>query len=67
YVKLAGDVNGDGVVNVEDKVQVRNHFGENGSPGWIDADVNCDGVVNILDKVEVRNQFGQTGCSCPVQ
>ena len=28
YVKLSGDVDGNGVVNVLDKVQVRNHFGE---------------------------------------
>lgn len=65
FVKQAGDVNGDGVVNIIDKVQVRNHFGESGNPGWIDADVNCDGVVNIIDKVKVRNQFGQSGCACP--
>ncbi len=65
YVKLAGDVNGDGVVNIIDKVQVRDHFGESGDPGWINADVNSDGVVNIIDKVKVRDQFGQNGCRCP--
>jgi hypothetical protein len=64
YVKLTGDVEGNGVVNVLDKVQVRNHFGESGPPGWIDADVDCNGVVNVLDKVKVRNQFGQIGCAC---
>jgi len=30
YVKLAGDVDGNGVVNVLDKVQVRNQFGQSG-------------------------------------
>lgn len=65
YVKLAGDVDGNGVVNVLDKVEVRNHFGESGEPGWVDADVNCDGVIGMLDKVRVRNQFGQSGCKCP--
>ena len=64
-VKLAGDANGDGVVNILDKVAVRNAFGQSGVPGWIDADVDCNGVVNILDKVVVRNQFGQSGCACP--
>ena len=64
-VKLCGDANGDGVVNILDKVLVRNAFGSSGPPGWIPADVNCDGVVNILDKVIVRNQFGQSGCVCP--
>ncbi len=65
HVKLAGDVNGDGVVNIIDKVQVRDHFGQSGDPGWINADVNGDGVVNIIDKVRVRDQFGQSGCGCP--
>ena len=65
YVKLAGDVNGDGYVNVVDKVLVRNSFGQSGDPGWIDEDVNCDGYVNVVDKVLVRNQFGETGCTLP--
>lgn len=64
-VKLAGDVNSDGVVNIVDKVEVRNAFGQSGDPGWIPADVNVDGVVNIIDKVIVRNEFGQSGCACP--
>lgn len=61
-VKLGGDANSDGVVNILDKVAVRNAFG---SSGPNPADVNCDNVVNILDKVIVRNQFGQSGCACP--
>jgi len=63
-VKFTGDANGDGVVNILDKVAVRNAFGQSGDPGWIPADINCDGVVNILDKVAVRNAFGQSGISC---
>ena len=63
-IKRAGDADANGVVNVVDKVLVRNSFGQSGDPGWIDADVNCDGVVNVVDKVLVRNQFGQTGCVC---
>jgi hypothetical protein len=65
YVKLAGNVNGDGNVNVVDKVLVRNAFGQSEYPGWIDEDVNCDGNVNVVDKVLVRNQFGETSCPCP--
>jgi len=64
YVKTTGDVNGDGNVNVVDKVLVRNAFGQSGPPGWIDADVNCDGNVNVVDKVLVRNHFGEQGCRC---
>lgn len=61
-VKLAGDANGDGAVNILDKVMVRNAFGSSGENL---ADLNCDNVVNILDKVIIRNQFGQRGCACP--
>ena len=65
-VKITGDVNGDGYVNIIDKVMVRNAFGDSGTPGWIEADVNCDGNVNIIDKVIVRNHFGQDGGNvCP--
>jgi len=67
YVKLGGDADGSGIVNVVDKVLVRNSFSQNGPPGWIDADVNCDGYVNVVDKVLVRNQFGQSGCGCPLE
>ena len=64
-VKLAGDANGDGYVNTKDQKEVRNHFGQSGDPGWVNADVNCDGYVNTKDQKAVRNQFGQTGCGCP--
>ena len=58
YNRCPGDGNEDRVVNILDKVLVRNAFGQVGDPGWISADVNCDGTVNILDKVQVRNSFG---------
>ena len=45
------DVNGDGVVNIQDLVIVANAFGE-AAP-----DVNGDGVVNIQDLVIVANAF----------
>ena len=45
------DVNGDGVVNIQDLVIVANAFGE-AAP-----DVNGDGTVNVLDLVLVANAF----------
>ena len=65
-VKIPGDADGNGVVNILDKVAVRNAFGKScSSPDWDPkADLNCDCVVNILDKVVVRNAFGQAGISC---
>ena len=45
------DVNGDGVVNIQDLVIVANALGETA------PDLNADGVVNIQDLVIVANAF----------
>ena len=52
---LAADVNGDGVVNIQDLVTVASNFGATGENA---ADVNADGTVNIQDLVQVAGQFG---------
>ena len=53
--EIKADVNGDGIVNIQDLVLVASHLGETGlSPG----DVNGDGVVNIQDLVLVASHFG---------
>ena len=55
YLKQApqpsADVNGDGVVNIQDLVIVANSFGKT------TPDLNGDGVVNIQDLVIVANAF----------
>ena len=56
---VAGDVNGDGQVNILDLVVVAQQFGQS-VPADSPADVNRDGVVNILDLVEVARHFGNT-------
>ena len=48
--QLVVDVNGDGIVNIQDLVLVAGQFGETGKNS---ADVNGDGVVNIQDLVLV--------------
>ena len=58
---MVGDVNGDGVVNIQDLVQVTSYFGETGQT---DADVNGDGVVNIADLVKVAGAIG-AGAAAP--
>ncbi len=47
---IAEDVNGDGVVNIQDLVLVSSNLGQVGEN---EADVNGDGVVNIQDLVQV--------------
>ena len=53
---IAGDVNGDGKVNVLDLVLVAQQFGKD-VPANSPADVTGDGVVNILDLVRVAQEF----------
>ena len=52
--RLAADVNGDGVVDVEDLLLVAASFGDAPAPGTMpDTDVNDDGEVNDADVVLV--------------
>ena len=53
---VAGDVNGDGQVNILDLVFVAQQLGKS-VPADSPADVNRDGVVNILDLVRVAQEF----------
>ena len=53
---IAGDVNGDGKVNILDLVLVAQQFGKD-VPANSPADVTGDGVVNILDLVRVAQEF----------
>ncbi|MCG9133378.1 hypothetical protein J5I95_17035 [Candidatus Poribacteria bacterium] len=48
---ISVDVNGDGVVNIQDLVIVANALGK------AEPDLNSDGVVNIQDLVIVANAF----------
>ena len=49
------DVNGDGIVNIQDLVQVASQLGQTGANN---ADVNGDGIVNIQDLVLVAAALG---------
>ena len=54
-VQVVGDINGDGVVNIQDLVLVANALGQTGQQA---ADVNGDGIVNIQDLVKVAGAIG---------
>ena len=49
-LRTAEDVNGDGVVNIQDLVLVSSNLGQTGEN---DADINGDGIVNVRDLVQI--------------
>ena len=51
------DVNGDGIVNIQDLVLVAGQFGESGE--GLKGDINGDGTVNIQDLVLVASHLGE--------
>ena len=59
---VSADVNGDGIVNVQDLVLVSSSLGQTGQSS---ADVNGDGVVNIQDLVLVAGALGQGTAAAP--
>jgi len=63
-VKMQGDVNGDGIVNVLDLSIVSMSYGSfEGEPDYDpDADLNKDGVVDMRDLAKVAMNLGNT-CS----
>lgn len=57
---VPGDTDGNGVVDLEDLNNVRNHFGGTGL-----GDTNGDGLVDLEDLNAVRNNFGAGGGAVP--
>ncbi|MYA98488.1 hypothetical protein F4X90_02240, partial [Candidatus Poribacteria bacterium] len=57
---VAADVNGDGIVNVQDLVLVSSRLGQTGQT---EADVNGDGAVNIQDLVLVAGALGDAAAA----
>ena len=53
--KIVGDINRDGIVNIQDLMIVSVRLGQRGHNS---ADINGDGIVNIIDLVLVANAFG---------
>ena len=61
--KILGDINSDGVVNIQDLVIINARFGQRGQNS---ADVNEDGIVDIVDLVHVAGAFGDDAAAPPV-
>jgi len=60
-VRIMGDVNGDGMVNMKDIALVARAFGSTPtSLNWnFAADLNRDGMVNMKDLALVARNFGR--------
>ncbi len=58
-----GDINRDGVVNLQDLVLIGSNLGQTGQN---DADVNGDGIVDIVDLVKVAGEIGNGAGAPPV-
>ena len=54
--KIKGDLNADGIVNIQDLIAVATAIGQTGEN---DADVNGDGEVNIQDLIAVAAAIGE--------
>lgn len=54
---LAGDVNGDGVVNLSDMLAVRSHLATPVDAERYRSDLVCDGVVDLKDLLDVRDHL----------
>lgn len=58
FVYSPYDMNADKTINIQDILDVANHYGETGVPGWIKEDINKDGEVRVLDLVLVSTHWG---------
>jgi len=57
-ITCPADINNDGVVNVDDLLQLIMSWGDKGGP----ADINDDGIVGVSDLLQLINSWGP----CPV-
>ncbi len=57
---LESDINNDGIINTLDLIEMSNHIGMTGAPGWISEDVDNNGKVQVCDLMLVANHYGET-------
>jgi hypothetical protein len=60
---LAGDVNDDGAVNVQDLILLATAFGSTQAAGPhynIEADFNCDGRIDVSDLLKMAFNYGHS-------
>jgi hypothetical protein len=60
---LEFDINNDGIINTLDLIEMSNHIGMTGTPGWISDDVDHNGIIQICDLMLVATHYGETTIS----
>jgi hypothetical protein len=61
WIRLVGDVNDDGTVDIFDAILLSNAFNSAiGMPHWNpEADLNNDNVIDIFDAIILASNFGK--------
>lgn len=62
-VRLAGDANGDGVVNFADLLLLAQHYGQATGALPVDGDFNNDGAVSFDDLLILAQNYGRTSAA----
>ncbi len=61
-ILLAGDVDGDGHVCLDDLAHLLAHYGQTAGATWKDGDLNADGKVLLDDLALLLSNYGAGGC-----
>jgi hypothetical protein len=54
------DINNDGIITTLDLIEMSNHIGMTGAPGWVAEDVDNNGIVQVCDLMIVASHYGET-------
>jgi hypothetical protein len=62
FITIAGDLNGDKIVDIYDAIILANHFGFNRyHPAWNpNVDLNDDGLIDLFDAILLAANYGES-------
>ena len=59
-VGCQGDINFDGVINIDDLAELLGHYGMTSGATFADGDLDDDGDVDLDDLAEILGVYGQS-------